>query len=156
MPAELSPRPGSYRYSLGEIGQRWQTLAEADDRIRDKKEEQRDLFDQKLIELTDHLQVHIQLAGMETPLLVNPPYPDYVSGYNSVIAASSRALEHVVGPRLRLTLTSTAVPGAVRRYDSGAALRADVVDARVWLGIHFRTADTAARTLPLSMKTEWT
>ena len=43
---------------------------------------------------------------------------------------------------LQLTLTSTSVPGAVRHYDSGSSLRNDVVDARVWLGIHFRSADT--------------
>ena len=36
------------------------------------------------------------------------------------------------------------VPGVTRTYDSGRRLRADVVDARVWLGIHFRFADTAA------------
>jgi len=34
------------------------------------------------------------------------------------------------------------VPGAVRNYDTGQSLRNDVVDARVWLGIHFRSADT--------------
>ena len=87
-----------------------------------------------------------------TPLLTNPNYPDYVSGYNAVIASSSRALEHVVGSAdLNLTLISTAVPNATRHYDSGAKLRADVVDARVLLGIHFRTADTAARTLGVSL-----
>ncbi|MET0416459.1 MAG: vanadium-dependent haloperoxidase [Actinoplanes sp.] len=86
-----------------------------------------------------------------TPLIAEPPYPDYVSGYNVVIAAFSRALEHVVGPRLNLTLISTAVPGAVRQYRGGAELRADVVDARIWLGIHFRTADTAARTLGIDI-----
>lgn len=86
-----------------------------------------------------------------TPLLTTPNYPDYISGYNAVIAASSRALEHVVGPRLNLTLTSTAVPGAVRHYDSGAVLRADVVDARIMLGIHFRTADTEARTVGVDL-----
>jgi hypothetical protein len=82
-----------------------------------------------------------------TPLIATPNYPDYVSGYNAVLAASSRALEHVVGPRLDLTLTSTATPGVTRYYRSGSALRTDVVDARIFLGIHFRTADTAARTL---------
>lgn len=81
-----------------------------------------------------------------TPLLTTPPYPEYVSGYNVVIAAFTRALAEILGTtHLRLTLTSTAVPGATRSYDSGAALRGDVVEARIWLGIHFRTADTAAR-----------
>jgi hypothetical protein len=57
--------------------------------------------------------------------------------------------------RLRLTLISTAVPGATRFYDSGRVLRRDVVDARVWLGIHFRFADTAARDMGRRL-TAWT
>jgi hypothetical protein len=32
----------------------------------------------------------------------------------------------------------------VRFYDSGRALDDDVVSARVWQGVHFRFADTAA------------
>ncbi len=65
-----------------------------------------------------------------TPLVVNPPYPDYVSGYNTFAASFTRALEELFGRRhLNLTLISTAVPGATRHYDSGQALRADVVTA---------------------------
>ena len=91
-----------------------------------------------------------------TPLLVNPPYPDYVSGYNSYTASLTRALEMLFGRgHLDLTLTSTAVPGATRHYNSGQALRADVVNARVWLGIHFRFADVAARNLGVSLA-DWT
>jgi hypothetical protein len=78
-----------------------------------------------------------------TPLLATPPYPDYVSGYSTLTGAFTRALEDVLDTEhLQLTLISTAVPGAVRGYDSGSSLRSDVIDARVWLGIHFRTADT--------------
>jgi hypothetical protein len=91
-----------------------------------------------------------------TPLLVNPPYPDYTSGYNAVIASASGALEELFGRRhLDITLISTAVPGAVRHYDSGQALRADVVNARVWLGIHFRFADVAARNIGTHLA-DWT
>jgi hypothetical protein len=91
-----------------------------------------------------------------TPLLVNPPYPDYVSGYNSYTASFTRALEELFGRRhLDLNLISTAVPGATRHYDSGRALRADVVNARVWLGIHFRFADVAARNLGVRLA-DWT
>jgi hypothetical protein len=57
----------------------------------------------------------------------------------------NHGLENLFQTRhLQLTLTSTAVAD-VRHYDSGRALRQDVVDARMWLGIHFRFADTAAR-----------
>ena len=46
-----------------------------------------------------------------------------------------------------LTLISTTAPGAVRHYDSGRALLQDVVNARVWNGFHFRSADIASRDL---------
>jgi hypothetical protein len=81
-----------------------------------------------------------------TPLLVTPPYPEYPSGYNVVNSTVTHGIEDLFQTRhLQLVLTSTAVPGVQRFYDSGRAERRDAVDARVWLGIHFRFADTAAR-----------
>jgi hypothetical protein len=47
------------------------------------------------------------------------------------------------------------VPGVQRHYDSGPALRRDVVNARIWLGIHFRFADTAARSMGVRLA-DWT
>jgi len=77
------------------------------------------------------------------PMIPTPPYPDYVSGYAGAIGAFTRALEETLQTRhLRLTFISTAAPGVTRSYDSGAMLRGEVVDARVWLGFHFRFADT--------------
>jgi hypothetical protein len=88
------------------------------------------------------------------PLIPNPAYPEYPSGYNGFAASVTRGLEDVFHTRqLQLTVTSTAVPD-VRRYDTGAALRQDVVDGRVWLGIHFRFADTAARDMGIRL-TDW-
>jgi len=85
------------------------------------------------------------------PLFSTPNYPEYPSGYNAVAATVSQALADVFHTRhLDLTLTSTAVPD-VRHYDSGAALRQDVVNARIWLGIHFRTADTVSRDLGIRL-----
>jgi hypothetical protein len=81
------------------------------------------------------------------PLIATPAYPEYPSGYNAAAATVSRGLADVFHTRnLQLILISTAVPD-VRHYDSGSALRQDVVDARVWLGIHFRTGDTVSRDL---------
>ena len=89
------------------------------------------------------------------PLLTTPPYPEYPSGYNVVNSTVSHGLEDLFQTRqLQLTLISTAVPGVVRHYDSGRALRRDVVDARVWLGIHFRFADTASRDMGRRL-TDW-
>jgi hypothetical protein len=47
------------------------------------------------------------------------------------------------------------VHNVLRHYDTGTAVRADVVDARVWLGIHFRFADIASRNLGLQLS-GWT
>jgi hypothetical protein len=90
------------------------------------------------------------------PLRPDPAYPEYPSGYNGFAAAVTRGLEDVFHTRrLQLTVISTAVPGVVRHYDTGAALRQDVVDGRMWLGVHFRFADTAARDMGLRL-TDWT
>ena len=80
------------------------------------------------------------------PMITTPPYPEYPSGYNAFNSAVTHGLQNLFQTRhLQLTLTSTAPPGVQRHYDCGDALLQDVVDARVWQGIHFRTADTAAR-----------
>jgi len=78
-----------------------------------------------------------------TPLLTTPNYPDYVSGYSGVTGAFTRALAQALDTRhLDLTLISTAVPNTTRTYATGTAVDHDVINARVWLGIHFRFADT--------------
>jgi hypothetical protein len=95
----------------------------------------------------------IQLAGTDDnpatdsdpswqPMLATPPYPDYVSGYSGLIGAFTRALRETFHThQLQLTFISTAVPNVTRFYDSEKAACQEVVDARVWLGIHFRSAD---------------
>jgi len=88
------------------------------------------------------------------PLATTPAYPEYSSGYNVLTAAFTGGLDGLFGTnRQNITLISTAVPD-IRHYDSGRALRADVVNARIWLGFHFRTADIASRDLGLRL-TDW-
>jgi hypothetical protein len=90
------------------------------------------------------------------PLRPDPAYPEYPSGYNGFAAAVTGALEKVFHTRqLDLTVISTAVPDVQRHYQTGRALRQDVVDGRMWLGVHFRFADTAARDMGLRL-TDWT
>jgi hypothetical protein len=82
-------------------------------------------------------------------LINNPNYPDYTSGANSVTGAMTRTLELFFGTdKLAFDVTSLA-PQAVRktrRYYRFSDAADDVVDARIYLGIHFRFADVAART----------
>ena len=82
-------------------------------------------------------------------LIANPPYPDYTSGANNIAGAILKSLELFFGrDNISFDVTSLA-PLAVtktRTYSSFSAAAQAVVDARVYLGIHFRFADTAART----------
>jgi hypothetical protein len=87
------------------------------------------------------------------PLIPTPAYPEYPSGYNSFAASVTGSLEKMFHTRhLNLTLVSAA--GVVRQYDTGAAVRADVVNARIWQGIHFRSADEASRNLGVALS-QW-
>ncbi|WP_240363533.1 vanadium-dependent haloperoxidase [Streptomyces sp. S1A1-7] len=75
------------------------------------------------------------------PLLLTPPHPDYVAGHTTVAAAVARALTGVLGTsRIDLYVPSD-VTGTTRFYGSADVLNRDVVDARVWGGVHSRTAD---------------
>ena len=79
-----------------------------------------------------------------TPLIGTPPYPDWPSGLNGVIGAASAVLSRLnPDGRVDLSLTSVAA-GVTRHYDSAADIQQDAVDARVYSGIHFRTADEIA------------
>jgi hypothetical protein len=83
------------------------------------------------------------------PLINNPNYPDYISGANSVAGSITRTLELFFGKdQMKFDVTSVAPKAIIKtrtyhRFSEGAQ---DVVDARVYLGIHFRTADEVART----------
>jgi hypothetical protein len=82
------------------------------------------------------------------PLINNPNYPDYTSGANSVTAAMTRTLELYFGSDKRAFEVTSLAPLAVQKsrwYLRFSDAARDVVDARVYLGIHFRFADTAAR-----------
>jgi hypothetical protein len=82
-------------------------------------------------------------------LINTPNYPDYTSGANNVTGAMTRTLS-LVFKRDRLTFEVTSLaPLAVQKtriYKHFSDAAQDVVDARVYLGIHFRFADIAART----------
>lgn len=76
-----------------------------------------------------------------TPLIGTPPYPDWPSGLCSVVGAVATTLQRLNGGgTLDLTITSAAA-GETRNFATKAAIARQAVDARVWSGIHFRTAD---------------
>jgi hypothetical protein len=79
---------------------------------------------------------------MWTPLATTPPYPDYLSGHACLTGAATETMGHLFGRRsIDLDVAST-VTGTTRHYDSTAALDAETMNARIWLGFHFRKAMT--------------
>ncbi|GGM16723.1 MULTISPECIES: vanadium-dependent haloperoxidase [Micromonospora] len=78
-----------------------------------------------------------------TPLHTTPAHPDYPSGHNTYSGAAEQVLTALVGPRARqpYTIDSPSQPGATRTYHDWRGPTLDNVDARVWSGIHTRTAD---------------
>ena len=77
-----------------------------------------------------------------TPLVQTPPYPDYVSGHACVTGAATETVRSLFGARgLGLTVSSS-VTATTRHYESTAVLDAETMNARIWLGIHFRKAMT--------------
>ena len=82
------------------------------------------------------------------PLINTPPYPDYTSGANNVTGAITGILALYFGrDRLTFQVSSThpQVIQNVRTFNRFSEAAEEVVNARVYLGIHFRFADTAAR-----------
>jgi hypothetical protein len=78
------------------------------------------------------------------PLGVTPPFPDYVSGHTAYTRACVHVLEEVFGRGpVRFTVTNPNVPAPERSrtYAGFRQLSAEMIEARILAGIHFRTAD---------------
>jgi hypothetical protein len=78
-------------------------------------------------------------------LIGSPPYPDYTSGANAVMAASTRAAQLFFGENEMTVVVKKTPAGPSRTFEKFSAVRDEVVEARIYGGIHFRFADTAGR-----------
>jgi PAP2 superfamily protein len=83
------------------------------------------------------------------PLLPTPPHPEYPSAHASNSGAMARVLSSFFGdaPGFLIEATSSQNPGFVRHWQTFSEGVQEVVDARVYSGIHFRTADEAGARL---------
>jgi hypothetical protein len=83
-----------------------------------------------------------------TPLLPTPPFPDYPAGHTSYAGAAEVVLSAALGESPgELSITSATAAGATHHYRSFHEIADEVVDARVWAGVHWRTSSTAGREL---------
>ena len=82
------------------------------------------------------------------PFLNDPPYSDYTSGANAVTAAITHTLVLFFGKDdMTFTVTSGSPPAKqkTRTYNRFSDMQTDVVNVRIYQGIHFRFADVAGR-----------
>ncbi|HEY8471704.1 MAG TPA: vanadium-dependent haloperoxidase [Natronosporangium sp.] len=76
-----------------------------------------------------------------TPLLVTPPFPEYPSGHAAGTGSRMSAFAAFFGTD-RISFSGFSVDAnATRHYSSFSQAINEVIGARVWGGIHFRTAD---------------
>jgi hypothetical protein len=74
------------------------------------------------------------------PLIVTPPFPEYPSAHSCVSGAAGRILSQFFGEETSFNVVSNAMPGVTREFHSFSAALEEVKNARVFGGIHFRTA----------------
>jgi hypothetical protein len=82
-----------------------------------------------------------------TPLLITPPFPDYIAGHTTYGGAAEEVLEYLFGacPGVVIKLTSATAPGVTESYATFDEIAEGVVDARVLGGIHWRTSSMRGR-----------
>jgi hypothetical protein len=77
--------------------------------------------------------------------LVTPGFPDHPSGHSCVSSAIVHSMQDFFGTdSVGFTATSNKclpAPCPARTYDHLSDALEEIIDARVWAGIHFRTAD---------------
>jgi hypothetical protein len=82
-----------------------------------------------------------------TPLL-SAPYPSHPSGHLSLDGAHLRVLQNFFGSdEVAFDVTSSRFDGETRHFDRFSQPLDEIVDARIWAGLHYRTADVQARIL---------
>src|SRR5829696_460345 len=75
------------------------------------------------------------------PLLVTPPFPDHPSGHSCMAGAIVRTLQSYFGTDKIAFSGLSRNSQTTRSFDRLSDALKEVIDARVYSGIHFRTAD---------------
>ena len=74
--------------------------------------------------------------------LATPNFPDHPSGHSCVTSSVMNTLQNFFKKdRIAFDVSSPRFPGQTRHFESFSDLLDEIVDARVWGGIHFRNAD---------------
>jgi hypothetical protein len=86
--------------------------------------------------------------GGTGPPLITPPYPDHPSGATAYASASMHAFASFFGTdEMTFYATSSRFPGEQRAFTRFSDLTNEILGARIWAGIHFRSTDVQAANL---------
>lgn len=75
-----------------------------------------------------------------TPLVTTPRHPEYPSAHTIISGAMLGSAALILGDNQTFTLSTPLLPGVTRTYHSFSAAVNEVLEARIWIGFHFRTA----------------
>jgi len=91
-----------------------------------------------------------------SPLLVTPPFPDYVSGHSTFSGAAATVLaQFFASDQVNFTVGSDGVPRVTRSFSSFIAAAREAAASRVYGGIHFRSASDDGLAAGIAIG-EWT
>jgi hypothetical protein len=74
------------------------------------------------------------------PFVPTPPHPEYPSGHTTNSSAMAKILTSAFGDNPGVPMTVT-MSGITRQWNSFGEAVEEVIDARVYSGIHFRNSD---------------
>jgi hypothetical protein len=99
------------------------------------------------IRLADRLNPDTAADPNWTPLLVTPRHPEYISAHLIFSSASAGVLAAYFGDDTTFSLESVSLPNVFRTYNSFSSALDEITLARIYAGIHFRSACVDGRTM---------
>jgi hypothetical protein len=81
------------------------------------------------------------------PALFTPPFPDHPSGHCCATSAFVQTLQNFFGTDKIAVTAFSNKSCTTRSFERFSDILSEVIDARVWAGIHFRTADVQGAVL---------
>jgi PAP2 superfamily len=90
---------------------------------------------------------HLTTPVCNSPPLFTPPFPDHPSGHCSGTSAFTHTLRNFFGTDRIAVIAFSNKSCTTRSFERFSDMLSEVIDARVWAGIHFRTADVQGAVL---------
>jgi hypothetical protein len=76
-----------------------------------------------------------------SPLLITPPFPEYISGHSTFSAAAAEILTNAFGDEAPIDVASPGLPGVERSFTSFHRAAEEAGRSRIYGGIHFEFAN---------------